>query len=61
MIAFVVVFVVFFCCCCYCCFYEEGAESFMYIYIVGLNVSLFYPEILQTYLLLSELFVRRKR
>ena len=31
------------------------------IYIVGLDVSLFYPEILLTYLLLSELFVLRIR
>ena len=31
------------------------------IYIVGLDVSLFYPEILLTYLLLTELFVLRIR
>ena len=58
MIAFVVVFP---CCCCFFFFFMRRGLKVSCIYIVGLDVSLFYPEILLTYLLLTELFVLRIR
>ena len=53
-------------CCCFLLlllffFFMRRGLKVSCIYIVGLDVSLFYPEILLTYLLLSELFVLRIR
>ena len=57
MIAFVVVF----CWLLLLFFFMRRGLKVSCIYIVGLDVSLFYPEILLTYLLLTELFVLRIR